>query len=486
MKSSRSSQSKMSFSIKVPIKKASLKFNKLFLNKISLAFLLVVFASILISNILLTIIYSNKTYPKTLLNNQAIGSVSFTDLDRKIKDIIQLPKEITLKVRDKAQTVKSEELGLSINYQQVNKGIQQNRYKIPLVNFIKSKNNNASYELNKAISNQKIESLKPALESSPSGSHIKFQDQQFIIIPATPLTSINNEDASLAILDQLKQNKTEINLPFSEVPAPENYKNITELTDNLNKSIATKITLTFEDQTKQLSKSDIANFYIEEDFTYILSSQAIDKKLNEIAKQFRIDIENKTEAITKIKTAINEKTESKITLKNAPKKHITYRYCVATKGVSDSYISEFKNKLQAVYDDSQGWSVGGQVSFVFVTSGCNYTAWLSEASLVPSFSSTICDSTWSCRVGNNVIINFDRWSGASPAWNSAGGSLDSYRTMVINHETGHWLGFGHRYCAGTGQPAPVMQQQSISLQGCTFNTWPTSSEIQSLKSSKGL
>jgi len=48
--------------------------------------------------------------------------------------------------------------------------------------------------------------------------------------------------------------------------------------------------------------------------------------------------------------------------------------------------------------------------------------------------------------------------------------------MLINHEVGHWFGFEHKDCEGPGQPAPVMRQQSIDLQGCTFNPWPTNEE----------
>jgi hypothetical protein len=85
-----------------------------------------------------------------------------------------------------------------------------------------------------------------------------------------------------------------------------------------------------------------------------------------------------------------------------------------------------------------------------------------------------------------VVINNDRWLYASTAWNNQGGSLEEYRSMVINHETGHWLGFNHSYCPGTGQPAPVMQQQSIDLQGCVFNPWPTATETAILKQRLGL
>ena len=93
---------------------------------------------------------------------------------------------------------------------------------------------------------------------------------------------------------------------------------------------------------------------------------------------------------------------------------------------------------------------------------------------------------WSCRVGNAVIINQTRWLHASDSWNSAGGSLDSYRHYVVNHETGHWLGFGHAFCPGAGQLAPVMQQQSKGLQGCRHNTWPVSGELSAAGSRHGV
>jgi hypothetical protein len=83
---------------------------------------------------------------------------------------------------------------------------------------------------------------------------------------------------------------------------------------------------------------------------------------------------------------------------------------------------------------------------------------------------------WSCRSGDNVVINEDRWLGASPSWNEAGARLRDYRHMVVNHETGHWLGYGHSACRSPGAPAAVMQQQSMSLQGCAANPWPLPAE----------
>jgi hypothetical protein len=118
------------------------------------------------------------------------------------------------------------------------------------------------------------------------------------------------------------------------------------------------------------------------------------------------------------------------------------------------------------------------VAFQEVASGGSFTLVLSEANEVPRFSPG-CGAEYSCNAGRYVIINQDRWLGATAPWNQSGGSLRDYRHMVVNHETGHWLGHSHQSCTGSGQPAPVMQQQSIDLQGCTFNPWPLASELWS-------
>ncbi len=157
----------------------------------------------------------------------------------------------------------------------------------------------------------------------------------------------------------------------------------------------------------------------------------------------------------------------------------TVTYEVSTRGTIAADLSEFKSLVSQTLNDSRGWNRLG-VSFQEVASGGSFTLVLSEAIQVPYFSS-VCSSYWSCSVGNNVVINQDRWLYASDAWNGGGGSLRDYRNMVVNHETGHWL--GHRddnyHCGGAGQPAPLMQQQSINLLGCSFNPWPLDSELWS-------
>lgn len=152
-------------------------------------------------------------------------------------------------------------------------------------------------------------------------------------------------------------------------------------------------------------------------------------------------------------------------------------YTISTKGATGSDLGQFSAQVNETLNHSRGWAQLG-VSFQQVPSGGNFNLVLSEASLLPTFSSG-CSAEWSCRVGVSVIINDLRWSGASEAWRASGGSLRDYQHMVVNHEVGHWLGHGHLHCPGPGQPAPVMQQQSIDLQGCQFNPWPLPSELWS-------
>jgi hypothetical protein len=81
----------------------------------------------------------------------------------------------------------------------------------------------------------------------------------------------------------------------------------------------------------------------------------------------------------------------------------------------------------------------------------------------------------SCQNGPVVAFNAERWREGVDHWPD---DLGSYRTMLMNHEMGHLLGQHHRSCPDPGALAPVMQQQTGSLNGCRANPWPLDSEIQ--------
>jgi Protein of unknown function (DUF3152) len=78
----------------------------------------------------------------------------------------------------------------------------------------------------------------------------------------------------------------------------------------------------------------------------------------------------------------------------------------------------------------------------------------------------------SCHAGPLVVINLDRWRLSTPEYVRSGTPLLSYKQYAINHEIGHQLGRDHEQCPGEGRLAPLMQQQTLGLQGCLPNQWP--------------
>ncbi|WEV69202.1 DUF3152 domain-containing protein [Bifidobacterium sp. ESL0775] len=158
-----------------------------------------------------------------------------------------------------------------------------------------------------------------------------------------------------------------------------------------------------------------------------------------------------------------------------------YSYCVSTKGnVGGSDVQqEFENIIFRTLNDPRGWPrAGATFAYSADSSHCDFVIYLSQPSLMTTFSGN-CSDEYSCRVGNNVIINEDRWNGATPQMLGVGMSIDRYRIMVINHEVGHRLGHidNDPSCPAPNAPAPLMQEQSMSLRGCKPNEWPTDPEL---------
>lgn len=159
---------------------------------------------------------------------------------------------------------------------------------------------------------------------------------------------------------------------------------------------------------------------------------------------------------------------------------ITYTYCVASKGeVGD--LTEFSDTVFSTLNDPRGWPRAGAVfqeADGTDPNACSMTLTLAAADQMTSFS-TECSDEYSCRVGNDVVINVDRWNNATEGWLNAGGTVERYRTMVINHEVGHRLGHldNELTCPAVNQPAPLMQQQSMDLLGCVPNEWPLDEEL---------
>jgi hypothetical protein len=149
----------------------------------------------------------------------------------------------------------------------------------------------------------------------------------------------------------------------------------------------------------------------------------------------------------------------------------TITYSVTAQGSVAGNLDEFAGVAAQTFADPRGWGLGGTLAFQRVASGGEFTLILASPAVVGANAG--CDSYYSCRVGRNVYINDERWRTATPSWPHG---VALYRQYVILHEVGHWLGLGHSNCPASGRSAPVMQQQSISLQGCRSNMWPLIAE----------
>ncbi|WP_432559582.1 DUF3152 domain-containing protein [Granulicoccus sp. GXG6511] len=124
-----------------------------------------------------------------------------------------------------------------------------------------------------------------------------------------------------------------------------------------------------------------------------------------------------------------------------------------------------------ILQDARSWSSKQRVRFAFVGAGGHD---LVIRILTPTTTDTRCLplrtlGEVSCSVGSAVNVNGIRWETGVPDY---AGDLDGYRTYLINHEVGHYLGRGHVECPGPGKPAPVMMQQTKGLDGCARNPWP--------------
>jgi hypothetical protein len=150
------------------------------------------------------------------------------------------------------------------------------------------------------------------------------------------------------------------------------------------------------------------------------------------------------------------------------------KFQVAVENDTGQNADSFAATVDRILGDSRGWIAIGKSAFQRVPSGASHEFVIYLAS--PATSEKMCgagglhtDKYTSCRLPGQIIINLARWLTGVPDY---GAPLDVYQAYAINHEVGHQLGLFHEACPGPGQPAPVMEQQTLGLAGCVANGWP--------------
>ncbi|HTF09749.1 MAG TPA: DUF3152 domain-containing protein [Asanoa sp.] len=157
------------------------------------------------------------------------------------------------------------------------------------------------------------------------------------------------------------------------------------------------------------------------------------------------------------------------------------RYRIAVENGSGEDIEKFGDQVDAALSDPRSWTASGNLRLQRVAEDESYGFTVYLATMRTSHDMCARGGTntnndgvpyTSCRTTGKVIINLDRWDMSVEHFIKAKIPLSVYRTYVANHETGHELGNSHVRCPGTGEPAPVMMQQTLSLDGCKANPYP--------------
>ncbi|MEE1757374.1 DUF3152 domain-containing protein [Streptomyces sp. SP18CS02] len=140
----------------------------------------------------------------------------------------------------------------------------------------------------------------------------------------------------------------------------------------------------------------------------------------------------------------------------------------------------FAEAVQKTLNDERSWAHGGAMTFERISSGepefvitlaspATTAVWCAKSDLDTTVDNVSCDSAATER----VMINAYRWAQGSETYGDK--AMYTYRQMLINHEVGHRLGHNHVSCRTPGALAPVMQQQTKSLEvdgiKCRPNPW---------------
>ncbi|NMM34822.1 MAG: DUF3152 domain-containing protein [Phycicoccus sp.] len=148
-------------------------------------------------------------------------------------------------------------------------------------------------------------------------------------------------------------------------------------------------------------------------------------------------------------------------------------YAVQVEKGTGQRVPDFAAAVDVTLADPASWTGQGRWSLQRVAiDKADFVIRLATPATVDKVCATVGLDTRgyvSCRAGNFVMINLDRWLKAIPEYQ---GDVALYRQYLINHEVGHSLGYTHQACPGPGRLAPVMQQQTFGLDGCRANGSP--------------
>lgn len=140
-------------------------------------------------------------------------------------------------------------------------------------------------------------------------------------------------------------------------------------------------------------------------------------------------------------------------------------------------LAQFASTVRQVLGDERGWEAKDSLHFELVDKAKIDAGTVPDVRITlasPKLTDELCaplrtNGEVSCNRHGRAVINAKRWGRGVEYYKD----LSQYRIYIINHEVGHSLWHPHETCPAKGQPAPIMLQQTLGLQGCTAWPWPT-------------
>lgn len=139
-------------------------------------------------------------------------------------------------------------------------------------------------------------------------------------------------------------------------------------------------------------------------------------------------------------------------------------------------LAQFASAVRSILSSDRGWEAADDIHFQAVSREQIAQGTVPDIRITlasPELTDELCaplrtNGEVSCNQKGRAVINAKRWVSGVRYYDD----LNLYRTYLINHEVGHGLSHPHQGCPVAGEPAPIMLQQSLGLQGCTANPYP--------------
>ena len=412
--------------------------------------LVIVAVLFVLANLGMNVLYYNRALPHEYLGRLSVGGKSLHS-PQHISPADMLPAQLTFAHGSTYVSRTPASLGISADAAATVKNVNAHWHWLPLFSLFGSHHAALSLQVDKARFAVASAALTSQFARPARGRHIDLQDTAFVIKPAESGYRLNTAALLALTLAALQHGTTQVSVPATSTHAlASTAMNLSDQLPKLQKELDTPISFIYHSQTTRPAKADRSQWFVPVGASMAPKPAAAERYIAKLARQVGITIANPHDLAAAAAYAVSKADTRTFAVVPARRSTLVRTYCTSVKDVNASVLADLTGNLAMTYNDVRGWNDRGRIAFEHVGSGCQYTVWLSAAAGMTTFGS-ICDDYYNCQTGHSVVLNYDRWTTATPPWNKTGGSIQDYRTLMIDHETGHRLGFlDNPVCPGKG------------------------------------